>query len=148
MFYVFLQADGLPQHRHQSILLDLSNRAYAFQYMHVNVTETPIIPYDADRYYVFGSNHARVSVVGDVVGPIFPTMPVNATSLLHLPMDSAEQNMFSFAANLYTTMYMRLINQRNRTQERQSFYYMNVGYQRQMSFMMPDGSFSLFRSDW
>lgn len=143
-----VEADGLPQYRHQSILLDLSNRAYVFQYMHVNVTETPIIPYDVDRYFVFGSNQARISVVGDVVGPIFPTMPVNATSMISLPMDSAEQNVFSFAANLYTVMYMRLINQRNRTMEKNAFYYMNIGYQRQLSFMMPDGSFSLFRSDW
>ncbi|XP_071875421.1 macroglobulin complement-related [Bombus fervidus] len=143
-----VEADGLPQHRHQSILLDLSNRAYVFQYMHVNITETPIIPYDENRYYVFGSNKAVISLVGDVVGPIFPTMPVNATSLMDLPMDCAEQNMFSFAANLYTTMYMRLLNQRNRTQEKHSFYYMNIGYQRQLSFMNPDGSFSLFRSDW
>lgn len=75
----------MPQHRHQSILLDLRNRAYVFQYLHVNITETPIIPYDENRYYIFGSNKAYVSVVGDVVGPIFPTMPVNATSLLHLP---------------------------------------------------------------
>lgn len=75
-------------------------------------------------------------------------MPVNATSLIHLPMDSAEQNMFSFAANYYTVMYMRLINQRNRTTEKRAFYHMNIGYQRQLSFMMPDGSFSLFRSDW
>lgn len=29
-----------------------------------------------------------MSVVGDVVGPLFPTMPVNATSLLDLPMVS------------------------------------------------------------
>nr|XP_018913243.1 PREDICTED: CD109 antigen isoform X1 [Bemisia tabaci] len=141
-------ADGLPQYRHESVLLDLSNRAYTFQYMHVNVTETPIIPYDIDRYYVFGSNKAFVSIVGDVVGPIFPTMPVNATSLLELPMDCAEQTMFSFAANLYTTMYMRLINQRNRTLEKESFYHMNIGYQRMLSFMNPDGSFSLFRTDW
>lgn len=83
---MMLQADGLPQKRHHSMLLDLSNRAYAFQYMHVNVTETPIIPYEYDRYYVYGSNKARISVIGDVVGPIFPTMPVNATSLLDLPM--------------------------------------------------------------
>lgn len=143
-----VEADGLPQYRHQSILLDLSSRAYVFQYMHVNVTETPIIPYDVDRYFVFGSNRARISVVGDVVGPIFPTMPVNATSMIYLPMDAAEQNMFSFAANLYTIMYMRLINQRNKTTEKNAFYYMNIGYQRQLSFMMPDGSFSLFRSDW
>lgn len=143
-----VEADGLPQYRHQSILLDLRNRAYVFQYMHVNVTETPIIPYDVDRYFVFGSNKARISVVGDVVGPIFPTMPVNATSMIYMPMDSAEQNMFSFAANLYTIMYMRLINQRNKITEKNAFYHMNIGYQRQLSFMMPDGSFSLFRSDW
>lgn len=68
------------------MILDLSNRAYVFQYLHVNVTETPIIPYSIDRYYVYGSNKAHVSLVGDVVGPIFPTMPVNATSLLNLPM--------------------------------------------------------------
>ncbi|XP_063540497.1 CD109 antigen [Cydia strobilella] len=145
---ITVEADGLPQHRHQSVLLDLSNRAYVFQYMHVNVTETPIIPYEVDRYYVFGSNRARVSVVGDVVGPLFPTMPINATSLLRLPMDSAEQNMFSFAANMYFTLYMRLINQRNRTLEKGAFYHMNILYQRQLSFMKPDGSFSFFRSDW
>ncbi|KAG5321487.1 CD109 protein, partial [Pseudoatta argentina] len=143
-----VEADGVPQYRHQSILLDLSNRAYIQEYLHVNVTETPIITYDENRYYVFGSNKATVSLVGDVVGPIFPTMPVNATSLLNLPMDCAEQNMFSFAVNMYTTLYMRLINQRNRIQEKESFYYMNIGYQKQLSFMNLDGSFSFFRTDW
>lgn len=62
--------------------------------------------------------------------------------------DSAEQTVFSFAANMMTTMYMRLINQRNRTQEKHSFYHMNIGYQRTLSFMKKDGSFSFFRSDW
>ncbi|KAF7989441.1 hypothetical protein HCN44_008115 [Aphidius gifuensis] len=140
--------DGLPQYRHQSVILDLTNKGYVFQYMHVNITETPIIPYSEDRYYVFGSNKATISLVGDVVGPIFPTMPVNATSLMGLPMDCAEQNMFSFAANMYTTLHMRQVNQRNRAVEKDSFYHMNVGYQRQLSFMNLDGSFSLFRSDW
>ncbi|KAK6643489.1 hypothetical protein RUM43_004996 [Polyplax serrata] len=135
-----VEADGLPQFRHQSILLDLSNRAYVFQYLHVNVTDTPIIPYSEDRYYVFGSNRAFVSIVGDVVGPIFPTMPVNATSLLYLPMDCAEQNIFSFSANLYTTLYMRYVNQRNKTQEKEAFFHMNVAYQRQLSYMNPDGN--------
>lgn len=59
-----------------------------FQYMHVNITETPIIPYEEDRYYIFGSNKATVSLVGDVVGPIFPSMPMNATSLMNLPLVS------------------------------------------------------------
>lgn len=145
---IHVESDGVPQYRHQSILLDLSSRAYVFQYMHVNITEFPVIPYQVERYFVYGSNKARLSVVGDVVGPIFPTMPVNATSLLYLPMESAEQNMFSFAANLFTVMYMRLINQRNKTIEKHAFHHMNEGYQRQLSYMKEDGSFSLFRSDW
>jgi len=62
--------------------------------------------------------------------------------------DSAEQTVFSFAANMMTTMYMRLINQRNRTQEKHSFYHMNIGYQRTLSYLKEDGSFSFFRSDW
>ncbi|XP_055588563.1 CD109 antigen-like [Uranotaenia lowii] len=143
-----VEPDGLTQHRHQSMLLDLSNRAYFFQYMHVNVTETPIIPYEIDRYYVFGSNKAHISVVGDVVGAIFPTMPVNTTSLLSLPMDSAEQNMFSFAANFYTIQYMRAIKQRNKKTEKNAFHFMNIGYQKQLSYLNEDGSFSLFRADW
>ena len=100
-------------------MLDLSNRAWFLQNVYVNVTETPIIPYEKDLYYVFGSNRARVSIVGDVVGPAFPNMAVNATSLLSLRMDCAEKNMFSFAANLYTVKYMRLTTQRKREIDRQ-----------------------------
>ena len=143
-----VEADGVPQFRHTSVMLDLSNRDLFLHYVYVNVTETPIIPYEKDRYYVFGSNRARVSLVGDVVGPAFPTMPVNATSLLNLPMDCAEQNMFSFAANLYTIKYMRLTTQRKRETDRHAFYHMNVAYQRQLSFQHVDGAFSFFRSDW
>lgn len=54
--------------------------------MHINVTESPIIPYDFDRYYVYSSNLAEITVVGDVVGPAYPTMPVNTSTLLTKPM--------------------------------------------------------------
>lgn len=83
-----------------------------------------------------------------MVGAIFPTMPVNSTSLLELPMDCAEQTLSSFASNMYMTLHMRYINARNLSEEKQSFYYMNVYYQRALSYFNHDGSFSLFRSDW
>lgn len=76
------------------MLIDLSTRGLAIQYMHINLTETPVVPYEYDRLYVFGSNKAEVSIVGDVVGPVFPTMPVNATSLLGLPMVSHKERIF------------------------------------------------------
>ena len=79
---VRVEADGIPQYRHTSVMLDLSNRAWFLQYAYVNVTETPIIPYGQDRYYVFGSNRARVSVVGDVVNScLFLTCAVLHSSL-------------------------------------------------------------------
>ncbi|ODM98885.1 hypothetical protein Ocin01_07797 [Orchesella cincta] len=143
-----IEPDGVPQFRHTAVLLDLSSRSFFLQYMHINVTESPIIPYDFDRYYVYSSNLAEISVVGDVVGPAFPQMPVNATSLLKKPMDSAEQNMFSFASNFYTLLYLRLTNQRNKTIYRDAFHHLNALYLRQLSFQNEDGSFSHFRSDW
>lgn len=73
---------------------------------------------------------------GDVVGPAFPTMPVNATSLLSKPFYCGEQNMFSFAANLYTLLYLRLTNQRDVSIEKQAFKYLNLGGCPHLAFVL------------
>lgn len=65
--------------------------------------------------------------VGDYVGSVFPTMPVNSTSLLKLPAWCGEQNMFNFAANLYTLIYLRLTGQKKTDLEKQAFKYLNIG---------------------
>ncbi|KAK9732382.1 Alpha-2-macroglobulin family [Popillia japonica] len=140
-----VEADGLPQHRHHSMLLDLSTRGLAIQYMHLNLTETG---YTIHAPQPDGNSSRTIRIRPSILGPVFPTIPVNATSLLGLPMDSAEQNIFSFAATMYTTLYMRFSLQRNRTLERLAFDHMNIAYQKQLSFLQHDGSFSLFRSDW
>nr|QOJ54018.1 macroglobulin complement-related 2 [Ixodes ricinus] len=142
---ILVEPDGIPQARHTSLLLDLTQGAYLIKYLDTNITETPILPFRQDRLYIFGSNKATLSIVGDVVGPAFPTMPVNATSLLSKPFYCGEQNMFSFAANLYTLLYLRLTNQRDVSIEKQAFKYLNLGYQRQLSYQNDDGSFSVFR---
>lgn len=142
---LLVESDGIPQHRHTSLILDLTEGAYLIKYLDTNITERPILPFRQDRLYVFGSNKATLSVVGDVVGPAFPTMPVNATSLLSKPFYCGEQNMFSFAANLYTLLYLRLTNQRDMHLERQAFKYLNLGYQRQLTYQNEDGSFQVFR---
>lgn len=142
---LLVESDGIPQVRHTSLVLDLSQGAYLIKYLDTNLTETPIFPYRNDRLYIFGSNRATLSVVGDVVGPAFPTMPVNSSSLLHKPMYCAEQNMFGFAANLYTLFYFRIINQRDIATEKQAFKYLNLAYERQLTYQNSDGSFSAFR---
>ncbi|EEC09566.1 hypothetical protein IscW_ISCW007141 [Ixodes scapularis] len=130
---ILVEPDGIPQARHTSLLLDLTQGAYLIKYLDTNITETPILPFRQDRLYIFGSNKATLSIVGDVVGPAFPTMPVNATSLLSKPFYCGEQNMFSFAANLYTLLYLRLTNQRDVSIEKQAFKYLNLGGMRYWS---------------
>ena len=59
-------------HRHTSVLLDLKARANVLRYMNIIVDETPIIPYEVYRRYVAGSASAKLTLSGDVIGPIFP----------------------------------------------------------------------------
>ncbi|XP_022694685.1 CD109 antigen-like [Varroa jacobsoni] len=142
---VFVESDGIVQERHISMLLDLSQGAYLIKYLDTNITETPILPFREDRLYIFGSNRATVSIVGDVVGPAFPTMPVNASSLIEKPSFCGEQNMFNFAANMWTLLYLRLTGQYRQTEQKNAFIYLNLLYQRQLQFQNDDGSFTVFR---
>lgn len=142
---LMVEAEGIPQFRHTSILLDLSQGAYLIKYMYTNITETPQVPRRQERLYTYGSNTASISITGDVVGAVFPTMPMNASSLLHKPFWCGEQNMFNFAVNFYTLVYLKLSGQRQVEVEKQAFHYLHTAYQRQMSYRNQDGSFSPFR---
>lgn len=127
--------------------MDLSQGTHSIKYLDTNLTDTPIIPLSPLRRYIFGSTKAIISVTGDVVGPAFPSMPLDTQNLLHKPYGCAEQNMFNFAANMYTLLYLRLTGQRNSTLEKQAFLYLNIQYQRQLSYQNEDGSFRVFRFD-
>ena len=63
---------GSLVHRHSSVLLDLRSRAHVIRFMNIIVDETPIIPYEVYRRYVSGSASAKLTLCGDVIGPIFP----------------------------------------------------------------------------
>ncbi|KAI1297215.1 Antigen -like protein [Halotydeus destructor] len=142
---IHVEADGIPQHLHTSVVIDLSQGAYLIKYLDTNITDTPIIPYRDERRYIFGSNKATVSVVGDVVGPTFQSMPTDASGLLMKPYGCGEQNMFNFAYNMYTLLYLRLTGQRKPEVEKQAFRYLNIMYERQLTFQNNDGGFRAFR---
>ncbi len=116
-----VEADGIPQYTHTWVVLDLSQGAYLIKYLETNLTESPIIPYREERRYIFGSNKAKISAVGDVVGLAFPTMLMNASLMLRKTFDCAKQNMFNFAVNIYTLLYLRLTGQRRSDFEKQAF---------------------------
>lgn len=143
---LYVNADGVPQVTHTAIVLDLTQGSYLIKHLDTNVTESPIVKYDKVRRYIHGSNKASVSVVGGVVGPIFPTMPVNSSSTLRLPSDCGEQNMYNFAINLLSITYLRLTGQETPELKKEVFKHLNLIYQRQLSFRNKDGSFRVFKS--
>lgn len=141
-----VEADGIPQVMHTAIVLDLSQGSYLIKHLDTNVTESPIVKYDKVRRYIHGSNKATVSVSGGVVGPIFPTMPVDSNSSLRLPSDCGEQNMFNFAINLLSISYLRQTGQETPEIKKEVFKHLNLLYQRQLGFRNKDGSFRVFKS--
>ncbi|XP_022237429.1 CD109 antigen-like [Limulus polyphemus] len=140
-----VEPDGIPQHRHTSLLLDLSQGSYFIKYLETNISKPQFLSGQKERPYVPGSNKVKLTVSGGVVGPVFSTMPVNSTTLLRKPCDGGEQNMFNFAANLYTLLYIRQTNQKIPEMEREALHYLNIGYQNQLSYQNEDGSFRMFR---
>ncbi|GIX92091.1 CD109 antigen [Caerostris darwini] len=136
--------DGVPQRRHTSVLLDLSQGAYLMKYMDTNLTESPEVPYRQEKLYVPGSNRAALSVTGDLMGWSFPS---DTESMLGKPGWCGEQNMFDFAANLYTLLHLRLTGQRKPSLEKDAFALLRASYQRQLSYQLRDGSFTAFRWD-
>jgi CD109 antigen len=141
-----VEADGIPQNTHMSVDLDLSRGSYMIKHLDSNVTESPVVMYDIVRRYIYGSNKASISIAGGVVGPVFPTVPVATNTTLKLPSDCGEQNMFNFAMNLLSISYLRQTGQDTPELKREIFKYLNVLYQKQLSFRSKEGSFKVFKS--
>jgi hypothetical protein len=73
-------------------------------------------------------------------------MPVEANTTLRLPSDCGEQNMFNFAINLLSISYLRQTGQDTPELKKEIFKFLNVLYQKQLSFRGKDGSFKAFKS--
>ena len=103
--------------------------------MNIIVDETPIIPYEVYRRYIFGSAYAHVTLCGDVIGPVFPgNEPVNLERMFPTGHGrfgkGTEYHAFNLAANTWQLHYYRLTNQLrdNWPLAKQVFEQMNIEY--------------------
>ena len=127
--------EGSIVHRHTSVLLDLKSRAIDLEFMNIIVDETPIVPYDQIRRYIYGSPHGKVSISGDVIGPTF--MNNDPVSLYTMFPDGngrfgkgTEFHAFNLASNTWQLHYLRLTNQlqSNWGLAKRVFEQMNIEY--------------------
>ncbi|KAM7032187.1 alpha-2-macroglobulin [Passerculus sandwichensis] len=86
------------------------------------------------------SGRAYFSVLGDIMG----TAMQNLHQLLQMPFGCGEQNMVLFAPNIYILDYLTKTGQLSEEIKSKATGYLVSGYQRQLNYKHPDGSYSTF----
>ncbi|KFP53125.1 Alpha-2-macroglobulin, partial [Cathartes aura] len=86
------------------------------------------------------SGRAYFSVLGDIMG----TAMQNLHQLLQMPFGCGEQNMVLFAPNIYVLDYLNKAGQLSEEVKSKAIGYLVSGYQRQLNYKHPDGSYSTF----
>ncbi|XP_009892430.1 PREDICTED: alpha-2-macroglobulin [Charadrius vociferus] len=86
------------------------------------------------------SGRAYFSVLGDIMG----TAMQNLHQLLQMPFGCGEQNMVLFAPNIYVLDYLNKTGQLSEEDKSKAIGYLVSGYQRQLNYKHPDGSYSTF----
>ncbi|NXI72840.1 OVOS protein, partial [Anseranas semipalmata] len=95
---------------------------------------------DLPTNVVEGSARAFFSVVGDIMG----TAMQNVHQLLQMPFGCGEQNMVLFVPNIYVLDYLEKTRQLSEEVKSKTIGYLVSGYQKQLSYRHPDGSYSIF----
>nr|XP_006136454.1 ovostatin-like isoform X1 [Pelodiscus sinensis] len=103
-------------------------------------TTTEPISLKLPENLVEGSARASCSVTGDILG----TAMQNLQQLLQMPFGCGEQNMVLFAPNIYVLNYLNKTRQLNEETKSKAIGYLVSGYQKQLSYKHPDGSYSIF----
>ena len=113
---IIIIPEGCPMHRHTSALVDLKSRAFDMEYLDIVVDETPLIPYELIRRYIFGSPYGWITISGDVVGPIFLNDGPVSFEMMFPEFTAkwckgSEYHVFNLGANAWQLHYLRLTNQ-------------------------------------
>ncbi|XP_063236923.1 thioester-containing protein 1 allele S1-like [Bacillus rossius redtenbacheri] len=102
--------EGAHINKHTSVFLDLKNRAIVLRYLDIVVEESPIVPYQDWRRYVFGSPKGTITLSGDVIGPVLPAQRPTTAALLGREMKGTVAGVVELAAGVWTLHYLRLTN--------------------------------------
>ncbi|XP_058032225.1 CD109 antigen [Ahaetulla prasina] len=127
---LLVKAEGLEQTYSETVLLDLSKRT--------NLTE--ILNFNFPSDVVPGSERVQVTVTGDKLSSSISGLE----SLVKMPYGCGEQNMINFAPNIYILDYLSKTGNLQTQFKSKIVSYMREGYQRELLYKRPDGSFSAF----
>ncbi|OAD56424.1 hypothetical protein WN48_03428, partial [Eufriesea mexicana] len=127
---LLVKAEGETQYINKATFLDLRSTTS----MSTNIT------IDIPKNAVSDSEHVEISAVGDILGPSI----LNLANLIKMPSGCGEQNMLNFVPNIMILNYLKNTNQLTQAVQGKALRYMEIGYQRELTYRHNDGSFSAF----
>nr|XP_018897644.1 PREDICTED: CD109 antigen-like isoform X2 [Bemisia tabaci] len=127
---LLVKAEGVTQYKNKAIFVDLRRNSS----FNTNVT------LDIPPNFIPGSDFVEVSAVGDLLGPSLP----NLANLIKMPFGCGEQNMLNFVPNIVILDYLKNSRQLTPAIEAKSVRFLETGYQQELTYKRPDGSFSAF----
>lgn len=125
-----VEPEGVTQFENRAVFLNLQNKTEHSQELKVD------IPAEA----VSDSEYIEFAVVGDLLGPTIK----NLDNLVRMPYGCGEQNMVNFVPNILVVKYLEVTNRRMPSVVAKAKKFMEVGYQRELSYKHDDGSYSAF----
>lgn len=127
---LLVKAEGDTQYVNRAAFLDLRNSR----------STSTNITIDIPKNAVPGSEHIEISAVGDILGPSI----LNIANLIKMPSGCGEQNMLNFVPNIMIMNYLKNTNQLTQAIQGKALRFMEIGYQRELTYRHDDGSFSAF----
>ncbi|XP_044727005.1 CD109 antigen-like isoform X2 [Chrysoperla carnea] len=123
-------AEGETQYMNKAIFIDLRNNPF----LKTNIT------LDIPKNIIPGSEYIEISAAGDILGPTI----LNLDQLIRMPHGCGEQNMLNLVPNILVLEYLKNTQQITPAISNKAIKFMEVGYQQELTYKRPDGSFSAF----
>ncbi|XP_076095866.1 CD109 antigen-like [Mytilus galloprovincialis] len=125
-----IEAEGSKQSYNVLLLIDLRQKR----------SFTDNIPLSFPPNLVNDSEFIKIQVIGDLLGATLAGLG----DLLQTSSGSGEQNMISFTPNVYVSAYLKATGRLTEEIKKKTAKFLEGGYQRELSFVHNDGSFSAF----
>lgn len=126
-----VECEGVPQFVNKAVFIDLRETSQI----------DPIdLKIDFPDIALPDSERVEITCVGDLLGGTIK----NLQSLIRLPYGCGEQNMLNFVPNIVVLNYLKNTLQLTDEIEAKAKRFMEIGYQRELSYKHKNGSFSAF----
>lgn len=89
---------------------------------------------------VTDSTNVKISIVGEVLGSVIK----NLDNLIQMPYGCGEQNMINFVPDIAVLDYLTITDKLTSNIKTNAINYMEQGYQRELTYMHPNGGYSAF----